>query len=144
MPTTAARNSMKDRCSVVRATVPRANPFGGPLPSGVETIYSSLPCRAWAATETLIEDGVKVADVAIWKLRLPVDADVQVRDVVNGVASSSLEVLTVIARRASHIVVSAREVSGSDFPTGIKVLYQWTAGTLHYWSAGTGDWWAAD
>ena len=104
-----ARASMNQRCSVARDVVTGQTGWGGPeTETDRQTVTAALPCRAWAATERKIEDS-KLIELATWAMRVPRDADVLERDVVE-LSGKSLEVLTVIERRG-HRLLSLREVS---------------------------------
>jgi len=110
MPTTAARNSMKDRCNINRQVAGGSTDFGGPKEVGGRRVYSDLPCRGFETEETLTEDDHKVVGVATWKVRLPLDTEVKEGDTITGVADRDIEVLRSLKRRG-HVLVLAREIA---------------------------------
>ena len=132
--TSAVRRSLKDRCTVYRHALSGINPFGGPKSSGFESVASNLPCRGFETTARFVEDDGKVVEVSVWKVRIPLGSDVRQGDVVTGVASRDLEVLTTPLRR-NHILLTAREIKGPSVssytppvtpPDPVNDVYVWS------------------
>ena len=93
------RNGMLQTASVVRTAPGTLNPLGNPTP-GVKATWA-VPCRAWEATETMIDGDGKRYSMTVLKARVPLGADVLAKDrlTVDGMGGAVESVVTRIGHK---------------------------------------------
>ena len=111
------RNGMRQTVTVERTAAGALNPLGQPTAGAVST--STVPCRAWEATQEEVTGDGRWLTLSRWKMRVPLGADIQEDDRVT-IGSVLLLVETPPIDRRGHKLVTLeilqRELQHAPLP----------------------------
>ena len=72
------RNSMRQTATVRRTTPGPLNILGQPTPGSISSHV--IDCRAWEATQNEVTGDGRWLTLTAWKMRVPLDADIEAED----------------------------------------------------------------